>query len=342
MSSLAKEGKTEEFNDLFGEMYNEFKNLHPDLAGGFGNFVGIVNGAAIFEKNGKLAALNANDALWPIVSSLPEEDQEGMDYLVSLPMRKRIENKNLLQDLNIKEKQARIASYQSSANLHNAQADASRHEMSSTPYNKEVATSNLKYLENARNDKIKNQALVDTLDEFQKAIEEARKEGAAGATPTSALVRKYQQITGADKNVTLAEMLKQVYFGRVKETGGSNPSGFELKVALDTMPSIDKNPDAAIAILKRDKEKALKEVFKYKKVEKALRDSNYQLSPDDENILKDSELEYQDFLDNHKSAYQKQAQPDGVLMQAPDGSQRLVRPEDVEALESKGAKRVTQ
>lgn len=306
MSSLAKEGKTEEFNDLFGEMYNEFKNLHPDLAGGFGNFVGIVNGAAVFEKNGKLAALNANDALSPIVSSLPEEDQEGMDYLVSLPMRKRIANKNLLQDLAIEEKRAGIAKDYSSANLNNAQTRKADYEMNAPAYNKEVANHNLTYLEEARNKKLKNEALVDTLDLFAKTLEKANKEGAAGSDPLAYATREFQKITGSNENVTLAEMLKQVYFGRAKEVGGSNPSGFELQVALDTIPSINKNFKAAIQILKRDKERAYKELFKFKKMEKALRDSNYQMSPDDENIMKNSELEYQDFLDNYGDNHKKQ------------------------------------
>jgi len=97
-------------------------------------------------------------------------------------------------------------------------------------------------------------------------------------------------------------MLKQVYFGRVKEVGGSNPSGFELQVALDTMPSIDKNPDAALVILERDKKIALKNIFKYKKTEEALRNSRYQMSPDDESILANSEQQFEDFINKRNKS----------------------------------------
>lgn len=208
------------------------------------------------------------------------------------------ENTLEVNRLALEKERAGIANQYSQANYHNAQTQGVKQEMNAPKYNKGVADHNLEYLKEARGSNLKNEALADTLGDLIKYVELAKKEGAAGATPLASLTRKYQKITGSDKNATLAEMLKQVYFARVKEVGGSNPSGYELKVALDTMPSIDKNPDAALTILKRDKEAALKNIFKYKRTEEALRNSNYQMSPDDQSILANSERDFQDFLDS--------------------------------------------
>lgn len=166
------------------------------------------------------------------------------------------------------------------------QQEATRNEMNSPqiPDNKEIRQHNLQYIAEQRPVFRKNEVLVDTIDEFKKVIENAIQEGSAGGTPKAKAIRYLQGLGGVDKNSTLAEMFKQVYFNRVKEVGGANPSGFELQVALDTMPSIDKNPQAVLEALNRDQSIAKKNIERYRNTERFLRESNYQASPDDPRI----------------------------------------------------------
>ena len=277
------------YEDLEGDSWN--------AAGGYG--------LALNKRTGEYRKISSDELMSAVApaAQLMYGDKwfDRFTYLnagVAKDAALNYQNTEEMNKLDLEGRRAGIANQYSQANYHNAQTQGVKQEMNAPKYNKGVADHNLEYLKEARGSNLKNEALADTLGDLIKYVELAKKEGAAGATPLASLTRKYQKITGSDKNATLAEMLKQVYFARVKEVGGSNPSGYELKVALDTMPSIDKNPDAALTILKRDKEAALKNIFKYKRTEEALRNSNYQMSPDDQSILANSERDFQDFLDS--------------------------------------------
>ena len=82
------------------------------------------------------------------------------------------------------------------------------------------------------------------------------------------------------------------------------------------MPNIDKNPKAALKRLKFDREQALKQMYRFKKTEQGLRESQYQGSPDDESVFKHDDNEYKDFSSKYQKEVKVQA-PDGTIMMIP-------------------------
>ena len=235
MSTLDREGKSEEFNDLFGEMYNEFKNENPDLVGNLGNFVGVVNGAAVFEKGGKMTALPRNDVLSPLVSASSEEDQEEMEYISSLPMRKRIANKNLLQNLAIEKERAGIANQYSSANLHNAQADSARHEMNA-PKETEKGTINPERLEQELG------VLEQELGVLERELTKLGEKGSQSAADRIGSTLTPGHIYRLTPEQTSVDTLGQLTRGQMfKAFGYRNETEFEQIPAISSHYSLEQN-----------------------------------------------------------------------------------------------------
>lgn len=147
---------------------------------------------------------------------------------------------------------------------------------------KDLIKNNLKFLEKKREQNITDNALVATLDDLEKSINEATAQGQVGSDLRSISNRAFAKyITGNNKAVNLADAAKYAYFARIKEAGGANPSTTEMLEALKTMPSVDKNPQAAIAQLNIDRANARKRISKYNTIKQNMETNEYQGFPDD-------------------------------------------------------------
>jgi hypothetical protein len=235
---------------------------------------------------------------------------------------------------------AELGIKQSTANVNNAHADnfkalteKTQHEMKNPeePYNKELANHNLTYIKEQRDRNTNAKALVATLNDLEGMIKDANKKGQAGSTLKTTGNRLWAKyLSGDNESATLADMAKAAYFARVKEGGGSNPSTTEFLTVLETVPNIDKNPQAALKRLQFDREQALKTMYRYKKTEEGLRKTKYQGSPDDEAVFKHNDDEYKTFS--------KQYYTPKVTIQAPDGTIASVSEDHVDELIKKGGK----
>lgn len=146
-------------------------------------------------------------------------------------------------------------------------------------HNKDIRNVNLKNITNDRDKVISDIALVETLNDLENALNEAKKSGYVGSSFDAGIRRKFARYTGDTKDLDIAEAAKAAYLGRVKQGGGSNPSTFEFTEIMKTVPSVDKNPEAVIKILQRDKNNAIERLKRYDEYTNRLKESNYLADP---------------------------------------------------------------
>lgn len=305
LSKASLAGDTNAANKIAQGLLRNYRQTFQDAS--VGDFDHIHNGTIYYEnpKTGDIEGRNVMQLMYqsgikPL--ELWGQDAGMVEAGLSPGAKQNYENTQRTQQAEMKHTD--LLNQKLSSDINQQEKKAQQQ-----PYNKEVAKYNLKYLDEQRPKLKRNEVLVSTLDDFANSIRAAIKEGSAGGTPTAQLKRQLQKIAGTDKNATLAEMFEQVYFHRVKEVGGSNPSSFELKVAKAAMPSLDKNPEAVLQAIEADKQRAFKEIMQYKKQEEALRNSNYQMSPDDPSIMENFDDEYQAYLNKLNGARQNRTNP---------------------------------
>lgn len=134
--------------NAIGELlFNRFKDTYPDLAEGAGNFSHVYNGMLYTNNGNKSEGTPIKDIVAPLISTLPAELQRELPNLNTLIMQNKFKQSDLLDNLAIEKERAGIANQYSSTNLHNAQADALRHEMNNPKTDeKSVAQDELNYL----------------------------------------------------------------------------------------------------------------------------------------------------------------------------------------------------
>jgi hypothetical protein len=146
-------------------------------------------------------------------------------------------------------------------------------------HNKDIRNVNLKNITNDRDKVISDIALVETLNDLENALKEAKKSGYVGSSYAAGLRRKFAKYIGDTKDLDIAEAAKAAYLGRVKQGGGSNPSTFEFAEIMKTVPSTDKDFNAAISILQKDKNNAIERLKRYDEYANRLKESNYLADP---------------------------------------------------------------
>ena len=145
--------------------------------------------------------------------------------------------------------------------------------------NKDIRNTNLKNITNEREKVISDMALVETLNDLESALKEAKKSGYVGSSYLAAARRKFAKYIGDTKDLDVAEAAKAAYLGRVKQGGGSNPSTFEFTEIMKTVPSTDKDFNAAIKILHKDKNNAIERLKRYNEYSNKLKQTDYLADP---------------------------------------------------------------
>lgn len=145
--------------------------------------------------------------------------------------------------------------------------------------NKDIRNTNLKNITNEREKVISDMALVETLNDLESALKEAKKSGYVGSSYLAAARRKFAKYIGDTKDLDVAEAAKAAYLERVKQGGGSNPSTFEFTEIMKTVPSTDKDFNAAIKILQKDKNNAIERLKRYNEYTNKLKQTDYLADP---------------------------------------------------------------
>jgi len=181
-------------------LLNDLSKINPEITKQFGDNPQVYNGMVLFNRPGnKIEGIPLNDFAYEAIKYLDPETQRELPNLLTYTAKSEIDMQDAGKQATLAKLQAEGANQYSQANYHNAQADVAKHEMHAPEYNKDVANHHLGYLEKARESNLKNEALANTLGEFIENIKEAKKEGAAGATPLANLTRKYQKLLAPTK-----------------------------------------------------------------------------------------------------------------------------------------------
>jgi hypothetical protein len=269
------------------------------------------NGLYTFEKaDGTYNTINVKDLFAPVYDNLPDEQKKRYRGFASRRQLVDMEAEEALRTLKMQELRSRIENTNADTELVRAKTSSAREEMLNPPMTesqkilfKANVDNNQEYLKEAGKKNITNLALVQTLNELEEMIIESAKKGQVGSDISAIRKRGWDKyISGDNKEMTIVDMAKATYFGRIKEAGGSNPSTTEFLTALSTMPNTDKNLSANLRIINKDRDNALRNILKFNKMEKNLRDREYQGSPYDPAVHGFSDEEYNNFRkENNKN-----------------------------------------
>lgn len=269
------------------------------------------NGLYTFQKaDGSYNTINVKDLFAEVYDNLPDEQKKRYRGFASRRQLIDMDAEEKLRNLKIQEAQSRIANTNADTDLIKAKTSSAREEMLNPPMNeqdkilfKANVDSNQKWLEEAGKKVSTDKALVDTLNEVEQYLIEAAKKGQVGSNLDAIKNRIWgKYITGDNKAMSVVDMAKAAYFARIKEAGGSNPSTTEFTTVLETVPNTDKNLAASLNALKRDRDKALRNIYKFEKTSKNLIDNKYQGSPYDNSISGFTDEEFNNFRkDNLKN-----------------------------------------
>ena len=238
---------------------------------------------------------------------IPESEQMNFPELLTYNSKQAVQAKMDEQRLKNEQIRAQIANLNAHGKLYEAQGKEALRKAENPTMTKSQeiifksnVDNNQQYIKEARKKVITDKILVQTLNETEDMIIEAAKKGQVGSDLLSQGKRLWSKyLTGDNKEMTIADMAKAAYFARVKEAGGANPSTTEFLTALETIPNTDKNLLASLSVLKKDKNIALNNIYRFNNIEKNLRNNDYQGSPDDENIINFNEEEYNNFVNEN-------------------------------------------
>lgn len=304
---------------IYAGKHNEVDILAPEVLKSYGDITGAKvgkfshykNGYATFlDDKGEPRTVNIKNLMQPVMDMLPEEQKKNYRGFLSPLQNADIDRMAQEQSLKLQKLQADIDSSKAHSEVYKMQAEELKNNISRPPMTdsqkilfKANVDNNQEYLKEAGKKNVTNLALVQTLNELEEMIIESAKKGQVGSDISAIRKRGWDKyITGDNKEMTLVDMAKATYFGRIKEAGGSNPSTTEFLTALSTMPNTDKNLSANLRIINKDRDNALKSILKFNKIEQNLRAREYQGSPYDPAVAGFSDEEYNNFRkENNKN-----------------------------------------
>lgn len=305
LSDLMQKGEDGKIDILGPELFTNFSKIMGEDLGKFQHYK---NGYFNFiDKKGEPRTINSMNLLQPLLANLPDDQKQNFKGFLTPLQSAAIDRMYKEKQLNLEKLQAGIDLAKAHSKLYEAQGKKALRKAENPTMTKSQeiifksnVDNNQQYIKEARKKVITDKILVQTLNETEDMIIEAAKKGQVGSDLLSQGKRLWSKyLTGDNKEMTIADMAKAAYFARVKEAGGANPSTTEFLTALETIPNTDKNLLASLSVLKKDKNIALNNIYRFNNIEKNLRNNDYQGSPDDENIINFNEEEYNNFVNEN-------------------------------------------
>ncbi|WPY00004.1 hypothetical protein Megpolyxen_01917 (plasmid) [Candidatus Megaera polyxenophila] len=304
---------------IYAGKHNEVDILAPEVLKSYGDITGAKvgkfshykNGYATFlDDKGEPRTINIKNLMQPVMDMLPEEQKKNYRGFLSPLQNADIDRAVKEQSLKLEKLQADIDSSKAHSKVYEMQAKELENNITRPPMTesqkilfKANVDNNQEYLKEAAKKVEANKILIDTLNETEQFLIEASKKGQVGSDAKAIANRIWgKYISGDSKAMSIVDMAKAAYFSRMKEAGGSNVSSGEFFTVLETVPNTDKNLAASLNTLNRDRDNALKNILKFNKIEKNLREREYQGSPYDPAIHGFSDEEYSKFRkENNKN-----------------------------------------
>lgn len=305
LSDLMQKGEDGKIDILGPELFANFSKIMGEDLGKFQHYK---NGYFNFiDKKGEPRTINSMNLLQPLIASLPDDQKQNFKGFLTPLQSADIDRMYKEKQLNLEKLQADIDLAKAHSKLYESQGKEALRKAENPTMTKSQeiifksnVDNNQQYIKEARKKVITDKILVQTLNETEDMIIEAAKKGQVGSDLLSQGKRLWSKyLTGDNKEITIVDMAKAAYFARVKEAGGANPSTTEFLTALETIPNTDKNLLASLSVLKKDKNIALNNIYRFNNIEKNLRNNDYQGSPDDENIINFNEEEYNNFVNEN-------------------------------------------
>lgn len=162
------------------------------------------------------------------------------------------ENTQALQQAELDQKRSTANVNNAHAGLYNAQTDETKYKME----NPSLSPAQMKTKEinegrfNTRHDETEEKRILNNAySQYIDNILDAKSKGLTGKSKLAEWKRYWAEVTGQSENMDIEEMLRITHANRVKELGGSNANLKQFEVAMDSAPSIKKDPDAVVDFL---------------------------------------------------------------------------------------------
>jgi len=328
------------FNELTAIQVARFAQENPDITKGMGEYDHAYGDNVYFKKSGKVSPVNNKDFFAPLISTLPEEMQRELPNLMSATAKNKFQKSDLFQDLTLEEKRASIANQYSQANQHNANANKATQEMNNPLMSPvQMKTKELNEVRfNTRYEETEGKRVLNiAYNQYIDNILDAEKKGLTGKSKPAEWKRYWAEVTGQSENMDVEEMLRISHANRVKELGGSNANIKQFEVAMDSAPSIKKDPAATIEFL--EKIIARNEEFENETNYLGEKWEQNQYQGQERSILNDYRANNKPAQNQNNNSQNEETQEGMVLAVDPDTGEKMTIPVgSIKEAESRGLK----
>lgn len=253
--SLQK-GNYDYINHAMPMLLEDLFKVAPEVKQELGDYV-RTEGDEVFFRNpstGRTKSMFINELFEPAIRTYEPDRQQELNNLTSLTTYESFEANKKLRDLAIREKEANIGLSESKIAGNYANTNKTNQEAINPPLSKTQAKTrefNEKRFA-ARHDTAEEKLILNNAyGKFVDNILDAKEKGLSGKSKLSAWKRYWATVTGQSENMDVEEMLRITHANRVKELGGSNANQKQFEVAMQSAPSITKDPDATIKFLEK-------------------------------------------------------------------------------------------
>lgn len=229
-----------EAQEILKYLSNKFEIATGQNPGKFNSFDTKQRKTFYDQPNGSTVGYGFLDAVEPYAEEAYGEETTDILQNLSPYHNKKYKEAEKIQNLKIEKDHADIANTNAQTGLYGAKACKTVQEMNNPPMTeaqKQLMKTADTHVEKLKDKAIFNKVLVETLNEMDGWIDEANAKGQVGSDVEAIYKRNFAKYyTGDNEAATLTEMAKQVFFNRIKEASGSNPSTAEFNAVLETIP----------------------------------------------------------------------------------------------------------
>lgn len=331
-------------NEIAKGIYLNFKRALGDPT--IGDFDHYHNGVIYYEnlETGNIEGKNVIGLMYQAgiePTSIWGQDAPMIEAGLSAGAKKNYEDSEKMRQLEMQGKSADVALKQSHAGVYQQQANQIQNEMQAPKpkYSERVMSKLIESNQNWVNSLDKEQQTLETQSNAYKQIASLiSKEKEAFGRAGSGIIKTAQRAinksgTESERNQALIELYKQPLMAGIKQMFAGTTSDFDVATFVAGLPSLDKNPDAAIQVALERAAQLDNQVQKNNLTRDVV-----------ENDFGYSEPYNSLAVQNRVKERFKPVTPNNgmVTMAAPDGSTRPVPAAQVEYWKSKGAKVVDE
>lgn len=321
----------------------KFKAMTGDSS--IGDFDHFHNGTIYYTNNetGKPDGLNIPQFL--AQSGIPPEQLFGSDApmimsALSPGYKAQYEDSRMEQQLNRDMGQAKLDDTRAHTGLLNSQSGKMQHEMNAEKpkYNDKVLNNIMKQNTEWVNEmRTENRSMNQAAQAYENIAEHISNEvsdvnGRAGSGAIATLQRALNKAgTESEKNQVLIQYEQLPLLQDLKRIFGARITNADLEQFMKSVPTLDKNPQASIQVA-NERASEIRRNLKQDELTLEVLENDFGYGEPYNSLAVRKRVDA--LMSNEKPQTQ---QTNSVLMQAPDGSQREVPAEQVQAWQQKGA-----